>query len=300
MTSALIKPGVNPVLQILTGTHKGKQFRLLSSSITIGRSSDCDVIFKDNPSCSKHHARITKQKGSYLIESLNSSNPVLVNKKPVESKVLKAKDKILIGNIELMFLNKSPVLKPNNLKPAPPIKAKKLITPPRVILALVLVGVVFLLTTEDETKTTDKKLGLKTETEMLKEVEDLENLKDKELKKHTLSEREKSARIAFIKGFRDYRKGYFNRALNMFQHCLTLNKSHPLCQSYVGKSKTHIDKLIQKKIRLGNAYKKNKQFEACQAVFKSVEIMIKDSNSLVYKEVVANKKLCAIQLKNKI
>ena len=63
--------GQAPVFQILTGSHKGRQFRLLSSKITIGRHRDCDVIFRDNANCSKYHARIKKKDGSYLIESLD-------------------------------------------------------------------------------------------------------------------------------------------------------------------------------------------------------------------------------------
>ena len=75
-----------------------------------------------------------------------------------------------------------------------------------------------------------------------------------ESQKKVLTPKEKAAKVAFLKGFRDYRKGYFHRALKMFQHCLILHKQNPLCQSYSIKSKTQIDKLIQKKLRLGKAY----------------------------------------------
>ena len=37
-----------------------------------------------------------------------------------------------------------------------------------------------------------------------------------------------------------------------------------------------------------------------EAAFKSVEIMIQDSRSLIYKEARENRKLCEIQLENKI
>ena len=102
-------PNPAPVFQILTGSHKGKQFRLLSSRITIGRHRDCDVIFKDNVNCSKYHARIKKKEGSYLIESLDLKNPVLINGKTVSSQVLKQRDKVTIGDTQLLFVEKAPV-----------------------------------------------------------------------------------------------------------------------------------------------------------------------------------------------
>ena len=290
-----------PVLQILNGSHKGKQFRLLSSQITIGRQNDCDVIFKDNPHCSRRHARIQKQEDSFLIESLNPKNPVLINKKSITSQILKPKDKITIGNVELLFLDKVPTVLPSKRSPAfvKPEKAKKTkLNFPRLALIIVLIGGAFLFFYED--KKPKEKLNLKTESEILKEVETLETLNEEESEKKALSPREKEARIAFIKGFRDYRKGYFHRALKLFQHCLILHKTNLLCHSYSRKSKVHIDNLIQKKIRLGNAYKKNKHYEACRAAFKSVEIMIQDSRSAIYREAKANRRLCEIQLENKI
>ena len=101
------------VLQILSGNHKGKQFRLLFSQITLGRHSDCDLVFKDNPGCSRYHARIKYKEGLYTIESLNLENPVLINNKAISSHVFKAKDKINIGNIEMLFLDKAPSLLSN-------------------------------------------------------------------------------------------------------------------------------------------------------------------------------------------
>lgn len=294
----LIKQTEAPVLRILTGSNKGKQFRLLSSSITIGRHYDCDVIFKDDPKCSRQHAKIKKEEGIYLIESLNPTNLVLVNKKPITTHTLKSKDKITIGNVEMLFLEKSA---PAPIKQVQPSKVKKnWLNPPRLILLIACIAGAALYFSEDKKTNTEEKLSIKTEAEILKEVEDIESLNKEEDEKKALSSQEKAAKTAFIKGFRDYRKGYFHRALKIFQHCLTLNKANVLCQSYTRKSKTQIDILIQKKIRLGNAYKKNKQYEACRAAFKSVEIMIQDSKSPVYKEASANKKLCEIQLKNKI
>ena len=303
-SSSLPAQPSSPVLKIMSGAHKGKQFRLLSSEVTIGRHSDCDVIFKDNSSCSRQHARIKKQNDSYVIESLNSKNPVFINKKAVSSQVLKPKDKITIGNVEMLFLDNSLPVFPSKQPLASSASSAKLkkkwLTPPRLILVIVLICGLFLFLYEDKKTTSEEKLNLRTEADILKEVEELEETIEERSERQSLNSMQKAARVAFIKGFRDYGKGYFHRALQMFRHCLTLEKNSSLCQSYSRKSEIQIDKLIQKKIRLGNAYKKNKQYEACAAAFKSVEIMIRDSKSVVYKEAQTNRKLCEMQLEDKI
>ena len=134
----------------------------------------------------------------------------------------------------------------------------------------------------------------------MEDIDQLKKLNEETSQKIQLSSQEKAAQEAFLKGFRDYRKGYFQRALKIFQHCLTLYKGSALCQSYSYKAKRQIDRLIQKKIRLGKSYKDNQQYSACRAVFKSVEIMIQDSKNLLYKEARENRKECEIQLTNRI
>ena len=140
LPAQLKQQGAAPVLKILNGLYKGKQFRLLGSQITIGRHSDCDVIFKNNPQCSRHHAKIKKEGDSYSIESLNPKNPVLVNQKAVSLKVLEPKDKITVGNMELMFLKSSPstlpakrfqaAVQPEQMKRTKQVKQTSWLTPP--------------------------------------------------------------------------------------------------------------------------------------------------------------------------
>ena len=303
MESASRKEKNPPVLQILNGKHKGKQFRLLAPKIVLGRHSDCDVVFKDNPSCSRQHAKIINKEGSYRIESLNAENPVLINNKAVGSHTFQSKDKITIGNIEMLFLETAPVA--HNRKSSQKIltktqkQKKNFLNAPRLLLVFVLLAGVYFYTAEDSKKK-EEKFDLQTESKMMEEIEQLKKLNEESAQEKELSPKEKAAREAFLKGFRDYRKGYFQRALKIFQHCLTLHKEEALCQSYSYKAKRQIDRLIQKKIRLGKSYKDNQQYEACKAAFKSVEIMIQDSKNLLYKEARENRKDCEIQLRNKI
>ena len=288
-------------LQILTGPKKGKSLRLLSSQIKMGRSSACDLILKDDPLCSQEHVLFYKQGFSYVVKSLNPEKPVLVNNKPIEEKILKPKDELQIGRLKLRFFqSKNSELKA--LRPAAPLKKTKKKPPfSRLLLILVLLGMGFLFFSEDSSKKAeDKKIKLKTEQDAFNQVEDLKKQLDKDSEELELSFKQKGARTAFISGFRDYRKGYYKRALKMFKHCSLLDKGSPLCRRYELKSISQIEKLIQEKIRVGNAYIEKKQYSACEAVFRSVEIMVEDTSSPIYKEAQLKRDSCSIRLKNRI
>ena len=154
-----------PVLQILTGPHKGKQFRLLAPRIVMGRHSSCDVVFKDNPGCSRQHAKITYKDGVHRIESLNAENPVLINNKAVQSHIFQSKDKIKIGNIELLFLETvafAPSPFPSSRKKTQGPK-KKVLNPPRLILIFALLAGLYFYTAEEDKKE-EEKLDLQTES----------------------------------------------------------------------------------------------------------------------------------------
>ena len=288
------------VLKILSGSHKGKQLKLLSSDIKIGRANDCDVIFKDDPSCSRYHAQIRKEGNSFLIKSLNSKNPVLVNKKVIQSQILQPGDEIQMGQVKMTFLEQkaSPMM---TSFPRKKTRNKQLLNPPRLILIVALIGGAFLYFSEDSSKTEEaKKIQLQTETDILTHVEELQKQNEEEFKNLTLDFKQETARTAFIAGFRDYRKGYFHRALSLFKHCSMLDRGNELCRRYELKTGVQIEKLIQKKIRLGNSYKANKQYKACEAVFKSVETMVLDTNSAIYKDAKAKRLSCSLHLRNKI
>ena len=294
------------VLKIVSGPYKGRQFRLLSPKITIGRGNECDIIFKDNPHCSRRHAEIKRLSGVFSIKSLNPDNPVLVNKRPATEHKLRAKDQISIGNTKLIFEDRAsfPAPQPGfpaagNAEPAYSAK-KKPVRPLRILLIALAAGGLALYFSEDKKQQEARRLEIKTEADILEGIEEMEKNTLEEGKERALSPQQQSARTAFIKGYRDYRKGYYQRALKMFQHCLTLHKSHPLCKSYSQKSKTHIERLIQKKILLGRAYRKKKQYSACQMIFKNVESMIQDPESPLYKEARAHRRSCEVYLKNPI
>ena len=292
-----------PALKILSGKHKGKRFRLIHQQIIIGSDNSCDVIFKGN-GLSKRHARLKKAQGVFFLENLDPKNPSLVNKKRLsQSHILKEGDMIQMGQVKLQYSeNLKPAALPSS-KPTPiPKSTKKNSNLPRVILIIVLLGgaSLFLLNDPSEESLEKKALLIKKEADILEDVKALEEQTEKEAKKGELSETQRNARNAFIRGFRDYNKGYYGRARKLFRHCLSLDKDNKLCVRYSGKARTQMDAIIQKNMRLGKAYKENKQYEACQAAFKSVEIVISDVKSPIYQEATANKEACKQKLRHTI
>lgn len=84
---------------------------LLAGTITIGRTSDCDLQLDDNKA-SRQHARIERRLDGYWISDLGSSNGVFVNKQPIHQPVqLAPGDQILIGDtlLKVMGQSSSPV-----------------------------------------------------------------------------------------------------------------------------------------------------------------------------------------------
>lgn len=54
-----------------------------SETLTVGRLPDCDVVV-DDPSVSKHHARLSWNSKTWAVEDLGSSNGTRLNGQPVE------------------------------------------------------------------------------------------------------------------------------------------------------------------------------------------------------------------------
>jgi hypothetical protein len=95
-----------------------------------------------------------------------------------------------------------------------------------------------------------------------------------------------------VRGFRDYRKGQYERSMVSFQACLALNPEHVLCNRYIRLSQRKFDELVQNQVVLGRKYRDQNQYQACRASFRNVMVMVKDANSKIYQEAKANYDAC--------
>jgi serine/threonine protein kinase len=90
-------------LVIHQGPGKGREYECLESEKSIlGRSSKNQVPLPDLL-CSRHHARIWKENGSWWLEDLGSRNGIYVNGVKQKKIQIKIKDKIQLGHTVLLF-----------------------------------------------------------------------------------------------------------------------------------------------------------------------------------------------------
>ena len=102
----------------------------------------------------------------------------------------------------------------------------------------------------------------------------------------------RQAQENYVRGFRDYNGGQYERALISFQACLALNPEHTLCNRYLRLSQRKFNEVVQYHMVLGRSYRDQSQFKACRAAFRNVMVMVKDASSTTYKEAKANYEAC--------
>lgn len=90
-------------LVIMRGDVETGGITLEAKRISIGRDQTCDITL-DDPSVSRHHARLVRVMDSYYLEDLDSTNGTQRNHRPITKHVLKHSDEIRIGGFTLHFM----------------------------------------------------------------------------------------------------------------------------------------------------------------------------------------------------
>lgn len=88
------------------GIRKGREHRLRSEGVTIGRDPNhCEIVI-DEAKVSARHAHIKLENGHFVIYDLASTNRTFVNEKETQKHVLRDNDQIKIGpNVLLSFVH---------------------------------------------------------------------------------------------------------------------------------------------------------------------------------------------------
>jgi hypothetical protein len=87
---------------ILENEQMQKSIFPLEGSVTIGRSSKCEITLTDH-AVSRSHARMRFQKNSWVIEDLGSSNGIIFAGERVAKKALQTGETFTIGRTTLRF-----------------------------------------------------------------------------------------------------------------------------------------------------------------------------------------------------
>jgi|GEM_PF-6839869 len=82
-----------------------KEYRLIGKSIRLGRALDNDIVLEDK-SCSRYHALISITPEGLLLQDLKSRNGIRVNGRKTKRALLKNNDKVEIGDLRGIFLQR--------------------------------------------------------------------------------------------------------------------------------------------------------------------------------------------------
>jgi len=81
-----------------SGIFRGREFPLGFGTLSVGRSTDNDLVF-DDPSLSRKHARIHRDGGRLEVEDLGSSNGTFVNGRRVGKGAINPGDQVRFGDV---------------------------------------------------------------------------------------------------------------------------------------------------------------------------------------------------------
>jgi pSer/pThr/pTyr-binding forkhead associated (FHA) protein len=95
-----------PSLEVLNGTLAGKRVFIKDDKkdFFIGRGEDCDLPIAENV-LSRHHAKLEHKWGGIVVSDLGSKNRTFVNNEPIQEKLLRDGDRVMLGTIKLLYRN---------------------------------------------------------------------------------------------------------------------------------------------------------------------------------------------------
>lgn len=315
MKAPAIIPNIDFRIAIMSGPDKGTMYKLVSPVINIGRDSDNDIAIQD-AKCSRRHAVIRFNAGLFVIENVSEKNKLFVNGIEVDNVPLNDGALITIGETELQFKTQlMPLmpLGPNMPQPGsidiPEVyfggaaagpqtprrrnKANGSVFKRILIWGSLILIIWWLFGTESKKK---NEAEIRTEEQINAEIESAKKLEELAMqrpnRKNPNDIAHEEAQTAYVRGFRDYKKGQFSRAMESFQACLSLDPNHVLCNRYLRLSQRKFNELVQYHMILGRKYRDQHQYNACESAFRNVMVMIKDTSSKIYEEAKANRDAC--------
>ena len=91
-----------PHIIIMSGDRKGDRIEIDRDTVSVGRASD-NAVLLDDPSCSGHHLSIIRDGKKYSVRDHVSTNGTFLNDQRIIEGRIKPKDKIVAGEVELLF-----------------------------------------------------------------------------------------------------------------------------------------------------------------------------------------------------
>ena len=290
-------------LIVLTGQDKGVKYQLVAGRAVIGRSSSCDIRVKDDAKISRTHAEIHISSTGVEVVDVSDKNKLIVNNQEVSRQTLQSGDVIQIGETKFKFEVTNPSPTPSLTQVNHPTSfdrpksrrsrsnsGKKINFYILLIVVIALFG--WLLTSKSNKKNVDLRMGNDVQTTIDANNKVLEVIEAEKEKTGLNSRQYQEAQPNFVKGFRDYRKGQYERAIESFQACLSLFPQHVQCKTYLDRSIKRFYELVQYHMISANKYHAQNQYAACMAAYRNVMVMLKNTSDKTYQEAKSGYELC--------
>lgn len=291
---------------VVKGPMKGAVRLMSQAQFTIGRSTDCEFVIVNDPKCSRKHATVLVTPQGVEVIADNEKNPMLINGREVLRARLNDGDVLTLGETDIQFNAAARRLDPAHMAvfrpqghgmPAQPrnrARREKKSNPMLLVLYFMLgIGALFIFTPSGKKK---KTIDPRTEKQIEADIDAANKLRESAeaaaIKRMDESLTARQAQENYVRGFRDYKKGQYERSLVSFQACLAMAPEHVLCNRYLRLAQRKFNELIQMEMVLGRRYRDQNQYKACRAAFRNVMVMVKDANSSAYKEAKANYEAC--------
>lgn len=185
------------------------------------------------------------------------------------------------------------------LPPPPPAGGKDPLQ--FIIYALVGVGLVILLLQMQESSSKRAALDLRTSAVISSEIEQSEDVVEQLAVSAEVqnSIQYQSAQQHYVKGFRDYLQGQYDRAIQSFQAALSFFPNHSMAKHYLSVSRRKLDELVSFHMAQGARYRGKTNWRLCSSSYRQAMILIKDDRNPKYTEAKQFRSECEAQMRGR-
>lgn len=328
-----ILPFVPMEFWITKGPHKGQHFEFKQEVIQIGRGPENHIVLENDPKCSRKHFEVRQEQGHFFINILNEKNQITVNGQNTKSFKFENSADVLLGESEIKIVVKAIPINipanqpihipqqiyttPNIARPQnpniqiPPYSSKQAYPnkyPQKtsrsrfyIIVGIISFALYFLLFSGNKKKVENEDLyrGSDIIQKDLEQAEsDIKNLLEKKEQRDNVNYRR--AQENFIKGFRDFQQGQYDRARESFRAVLSFDPDNQLAKRYYNLSNVKFDESLKHQMSNGRWYLENKNYRMCQSSFFVVMGMLQNNqNHPNYLEAKKFYQQCKLNLEGK-
>lgn len=318
----LPRTGFKFMINVRSGPAAGATYQLLPPRVSIGRDSSSNNVVLNDPRVSRNAAVIEFSPEQITILDISGKAKLSVNGVPGDRHSIKGGDVLSIGESELVFIVEAMQLPTASAQSqSPALAGTAPLSPPGMggfdaaahgsprrsstkknnrgpfyfIVALVFGGLIYIGTSENKSKQLDA--GLRTTSEIEKEISETETRVDAIIKKRQFRTEEEKTRYEeaqkhYLRGFRDYQKGNYSRAIGAFETAIGLDPENVLARRYYRLAMKQKDEAITNLLLEGRRYREKAMYSRCSAAIEKAMVLMTNKDDLKFKEAEKIRKEC--------